>query len=180
MRIDVSKTVSQNLLALILQANPGLSMREDQITFGVAAELTGDATGKNSQVRVTAVANKGFSGFRDIKFNRLLVSEGVAALPTTISVNPADTPAQIRAKVAEALGLIEAEVEITGVPGENGQAFPENEDDTSVSVTVAPIANSTLYRGASISIQLTVPDTDVPLGTAIANDNMDGFDPVTA
>jgi hypothetical protein len=178
MKIDVTKTVQANFLALVIDANAtasGLSL--SQFTLGTVAVLTGNAT-KNSQVVLTAIKNMGYSGAITLNFNRLSVSSGVKTLPTAISINPADTQAIRITKVATALGLIQSEVTITGAGG-GDLGTPANEDDTTVSVTVTPNASSSLYVGSALTIQLTTPDTDIPLSSIITVVDMNGFEAVT-
>lgn len=177
-KIDTSKSVQDNLLNLLLESYPTSNFSLSKISFGIVTPLTGDPSGKNSQLTITAIKNLGFSGTSLFKFNRLTVSQGVpaGALPNAISINPADTQIQRQQKVAAALGLILSEVTITGVGG-GTIGTPANEDDTSVSVVVTPNGNSSLYQGNPLTIQLTTPDTDVPLSSIITNTVMNGFDP---
>lgn len=190
MNIDLLKSVDQNILDLIIAKNVGLEMTLEQVTIGAASELVDDPSGRNSQVTLTALANKGFSGSRVIKYNRLGLDSGVAALPATINVNPSDTAEQLKTKACAALGLMESEVDVlvsfdsteyTLADAVTGSIFPENEDDTSVSfIFRVPAAGSKLYIGSDVTVQMTVPDTDIPLSVAIADDVMDGFDAVVA
>jgi len=178
MKINLSKTIAENMLALIHDANPSAAstVTLDKITVGPVQALTGDASGKNSQVTVTAKANMGYSQSVTIKYNRLGVNQGVNPLPASISIFPADTQAQRKTKVAAALGLMESQITVTAVGG-GDIGLPANEDDTSVSVTVTPLANSSLYVGNPLNIQLTTPDTDIPLGNVVTVLVMNGFDP---
>lgn len=179
MKIAVNKSVQENILNLIKDSNPGASaVTLDKITIGAVSALTGDVSGKNSRVTITAVPNAGFSKSVTLKFNRLPVTSGVATLPTAISILPGDSQAQRITKVATALGLIESEITVTGVGG-GTLGTPANEDDTTVSVVVTPKANSSLYVGSSLTIQLTTPDVDVDLNSIITNTTLNGFEPVT-
>ena len=178
MKIDVSKSIAENILNLIHDANPSTvaTVTLSNVTIGAVSPLTGDPSSRNSQVTVTANKNMGYSQQVTIKFNRIQVNQGVNPLPAAITIFPTDTQAQRKTKVAAALGLMESEITVTAVGG-GIIGTPANEDDTSVSVTVAPIANSSLYIGNGFNIQLTVPDADIPLGTVITVLVMNGFDP---
>lgn len=178
MKINLSKTVQENFLDLIHEANPGTTatVTTDKVTFGEVTP-SGDPN-LNSQVTVNARPNRGYSQSVVIKFHRLGMSSGVKPLPSAIQIFPSDTPAQRKTKVAAALGLMESEITVTGVGG-GVIGTPENEDDTSVSVVVTPISTSALYTGDPLTIKLTVPDTDIPLNQVITVTTMNGFEPVS-
>lgn len=183
MLINTSKTAIENLIDLIVNDNPSLASANlgAKVTIGAPSEFIQGAL--NTQVLLTAIPNAGFSGTKTVKYTRLGMSSGVASVPSAISINPADTQAQIKTKIAAALGLIEAEIDFVyeGQPQDddtNPIDIPVNEDDTSVLVSVQPKAGSLLYVGAALQIQLTVPDADIPLGDAITVDELSGFDPV--
>lgn len=175
MLIDLMKSVDQNILDLVIAKNPGLTMSLSQVGVGAAAELVGDPSTRNTSVLLTATGNAGFSGTRTIKYNRLDVAAAVFSLPTTVSINTADTQEQIKEKVATALGLMLSEVTIVNATGGGDMDIPANEDDTSSMARVTAIGTSKLYVGTH-DIQLTIPDADIPLSEAIEFDIMDGFD----
>lgn len=188
MNIDLLKSPDQNILDLVIAKNVGLVMTLSQVAVGVAAALVDDPSARNTEVTLTATANAGFSGSRVIKYNRLGLDSGVVSLPSAVNINPADDVPTIKTKLATALGLMESELDFT-FGGDTlevaesttpGILIPENEDDTSKVIVVAAKSASKLYVGTALNVQLTVPDTDIPLASAIEFDVMDGFDAVVA
>lgn len=184
MQINVTKTAFENLIDLIIDANSGLSgsLTPAKVTAGTPVAEAGTG-GRNSKVTLTAVPNAGYSGTVDVNYTRLGMSSGVASVPSAIAINPSDTQAQIKTKIATALGLIQSEIDYyyEGSPQDdttNPIDIPVNEDDTSILVSVQPKAGSLLYVGAALEIQLTVPDADIPLNVAIAVTDLNGFDAV--
>lgn len=182
MKINPANNSRSNLINLIIDANPHLSstLTVNNVTNGNPVVFAGPA-GRNTKITLTAVLDQGFSGSADVLYTRLGMSSGVVSVPTSISIFPNDTQEQIKQKVASALGLIRPQLDYTvgGNPWNettNPIGIPANEHDTSKKVSVLPIANSLLYVGSALEVTLTVPDTDIPLTTALSQPNLNGFE----
>ena len=169
MQINTSKTAIQNILDLVNGKNAGLNLTEAQVSVGVPSVFSEAENPRNSQVTLTALGGSGYTGTKTIKYTRLGVGQGVAVLPSQVYVVGAETEAEIKTAVATALNLVESEIEISAL------TLPVD-SSTPGQVSVAPKVDSLLYVGASLDVVLAIAPED--LEAAIANDQMDGFDPV--
>lgn len=168
MQINTSKTAIQNILDLVNGKNAGLNLTEAQVSVGVPSVFSEAENPRNSQVTLTALGGSGYTGTKTIKYTRLGVGQGVAVLPSQVYVVGAETEAEIKTAVATALNLVESEIEISAL------TLPVD-SSTPGQVSVAPKVDSLLYVGASLDVVLAIAPED--LESAIANDQMDGFDP---
>ncbi len=168
MQINTSKTAIQNILDLVNGKNAGLNLTEAQVSVGVPSVFSEAENPRNSQVILTALGGSGYTGTKTIKYTRLGVGQGVAVLPSQVYVVGAETEAEIKTAIATALNLVEAEIEVSAL------TLPVDVN-TPGQVNVAPKVDSLLYVGASIDVVLAIAPED--LESAIANDQMDGFDP---
>jgi hypothetical protein len=169
-KVNTSITAAANVLALINAANPSLNATEAQITAGVPTTAAGTG-GRNTAITYTAVDNQGFSGTQTFSYTRRALASGEAiaaakAIPVVIAEG--DTDAQVKTKVAVALGLIESEIALSDIVRPADESTPGSAD-------VDAIANSLLYTG-TYAVTLTVPDADVPLDEAASVTDLDGFD----
>lgn len=168
MQINASKTAIQNILDLVNGKNVGLNLTEAQVTVGVPSVFSEAENPRNSQVTLTAVVGSGYTGTKTIKYTRLGVGQSVVTLPERVYVVGAETEAEIKTAVATALNLVESEIEVSAL------TLPVD-SSTPGQVSVAPKVDSLLYVGASLDVVLAIAPED--LEAAIANDQMDGFDP---
>lgn len=172
MIINAANSAIQNLVDQIIADNVGLALTPAKITVGVPSVFAGDA-GRNTQVVVTAVANAGFSGTKTVDYTRLGVLTGTttaaAVAAAGVVVDPAATEAEIKTQLVALFGLVADQVQVSDLVLPVDEATPG-------SITLAAIDGSLLYVGND-SVVLTVADTDVPLETAIANDQLTGFTP---
>lgn len=105
MQIDVTKTVLQNLLNLILASNPGFDNTTTDVTAGIPSTTT--VAGQpviNTAVQIQGTIANGAAGYRGaqtINYGRLSLA-AEAANPAT----PADAPAG--AGAADAAAVLEA------------------------------------------------------------------------
>lgn len=180
MELNIALSPAENFANLMNDANPGLGMDVTKFTLGAVSPRVPDADTNNSEIVINAIPNQGFSGSVTITYNRLALTEGVVSVPSAISINPEDDLDTRISKVLAGLNLAPQHVQLL-VGGElvgesNPIPTPANEDDDSVVVTVRALPSSTFYVGDDLDIMITVPDADVPLGTAVANTQMSGFD----
>lgn len=172
MLINAANSAVQNLVDQIIADNNGLALTPAKVTFGVPSVFAG-ANGRNTQVVITAVANAGFSGTKTVDYTRLGVFTGTANAAALASagvvVDPAATAAEVKAQLVALFGLVADQVEVADL------VLPVNET-TPGSITLAAVDGSLLYVGND-SVVLTVADADVPLETAVTNDQLTGFTP---
>jgi hypothetical protein len=169
-KVNTSITAAANVLALINAANPSLNATEAQITAGVPTAAAGTG-GRNTTITYTAIDNQGFSGTQTFSYTRqaLVAGQGIAtAKAVPVQILEGDTDAQVKTKVATALGLIESEISLSDIVRPVDESTPGSAD-------VDAIANSLLYTG-TYAVTLTVPDADVPLNEAASVTDLDGFD----
>ena len=170
MKVDITKSASANLLAALNLDNVGLNATEAQVTFGLPSVVSGTA-GRNTQVTITAVANQGFAGTKDVTYTRqaLVAGEGIAtAKAVSVLIVAGDTDAQVLTKVATALGLVESEVSLANIVRPVDESTPGSAD-------VVADTDSLLYTGTFAAV-LTVADADVSLEDAITTDELNSFE----
>lgn len=171
--INGTKTGQQNLLDLLNAANPGKGFTSSNVSFSApTAEVSGS---NNTLVTVTALSNQGYSGSKAVNYTRL--APGIAHGHTgamKVTIAPTDNQTQILGKIVAAMGVIVADVTITGNGAGGTFNIPANEDDTSCTFTVTANSGSLVYVG-DFTAQLTVPDVDVDLEDAIETTDLGGF-----
>lgn len=173
--VNPAKSGLQNLYDLVNAASPGKGFSDANVTFGMPSARTADSNPDNTKVTITALSNKGYSGSEERTYMRL--NAGVAHGKTgalKVLIAPTDSQQQIRDKIVAAVGCIGADVDVSGNGASSAFKIPENEDDTSCTFTLTAKVNSYVYVG-TFTAQLTVPDVDVPLSTAIPNQSLGGF-----
>ena len=169
MQIDISKSPLENLVLQVVEDNAGLVLAATQVTASAPAVFGGDP--QNTEVTLTAIEGQGFTGSKLVKYVRLGMDSGKAVPVTTLQVLAADNQAAVEAKVAVALGLVEAELEFSAYTAAVDDATPGT-------ITVAAVATSLLYAGASKTIAITVPAVaDPALEDEVVIDELSGFDP---
>lgn len=171
--VNSSKSGVNNLYDLMNAANPGKGFTAANVSFGPATVVGGG--GDNTSVLITALSNQGFSGAVTRTYMRLAPGAAhgkTGALKVTIASG--DSQSAIRDKIVAAVGCIGVDVDVVGNGAAGAFNIPANEDDTSCTFTITAKATSYVYVG-DFSAQLTVPDADEPLSTAIPNDSLGGF-----
>lgn len=166
-QINKSLSALENIVELIKEVHPGSSLTSSQVTLGAVTAATGE--NYNTEIVVNAVENAGFRGSRTFKYTRLGLDQASATRVESVEVLPADTEAEVAAKVAAALNLIEGEFTTSAFTA------PANES-TNGSVTLTANADSVFYAGEPVTITLTAADTDQDMEAAFPNDTLSGFD----
>ena len=173
LQVNPSKTGAQNLFDLINATNPGKGFTIDNVSLGVVAVENTEP--ENSRVVVTALLNKGYSGTRNVYYNRLNPGTGHGKnSDMRVLISPTDNQTQIRDKIIAAVGCIGTDVDVVGNGAGGSFLIPVNEDDNSCTFTMTAKVASYVYVGV-FNAYLTVPDVDVPLSEAIAINHLTGF-----
>lgn len=169
MKINVSISAIANLIAQINADNAGLNLTEAQVTIGAPSARTPDANTNNTTLDLAAVAGQGYSGTKTITYMRLGMDSGVVTPVTGLTVTAANTQAEVLTMAATDMGLVEAELEVTAFTAPVDSSTPG-------SITIQPKATSLLYVGAAKTLDLVINNTK-PLGTALTNGDLTGFNP---
>ena len=167
MKIDPNKTTIQNLLSLLMEKNPGLVIREDQVTFGQPEPYTDPKGINNTKIRVTAVKNRGYSGTRELHYKRQTLPEGINRVPKTMAVYPTDTLTKIAQAIVGNLGKMASDVLL-----DTGSSFSLPSSSTPTrNATVKVVADSILF--APNTTQLVAMNWTLPVveKTAVMSGN---------
>lgn len=171
MKINIALSASANLLALLNEAHPGKNFSQTNVTVGTPVANPGNG-GRNTSIDLTAVQDQGYSGVTTVNYTRLALAPAAAiatAKAVDINITLQDDQAAILTKVAQVLGLVESELELSDLDEPTSENNPG-------SVNVNAKVGSLLYTG-TYAATLTVSDSDVPLPTAVTNPDLNGFEP---
>lgn len=117
MQIDISKTSSENVFALIVASNPGTPVNGENVTLGDPVLRTPSQDNpRNTTVTITAIPNNPDEvvGTSDINYTRLGMNSGVEDPSFDFTTQTSTTPTTFKTQVATALGIKEDEITITG------------------------------------------------------------------
>lgn len=169
MKIDASKSAIENIVALVNATNAGANLTSAAVTLGAATAASGTG-GRNTTVQATAVAGQGFKGNVTVSYIRRGLGDSVLTPDFTLDVDDGVTKADIIAGVATKLGLVVAELDLTG-------DITRPASGLTSTVTLESIAGSYLYvDGSTQAITLNWADHSVDLATAVATTDLTGFD----
>lgn len=171
MQINVAKTAFANLIDLVNDANAGLNLTTAQVTAGTPSAVAPDGAGRNTEVVLTAVTGQGYATgtTKTVKYERLGMLSGIATPPAKVEVAEGDTLAQVKTKVATALGLVDADIVASAL------TMPVD-PETDGSVTIDAATNSLLYVAGDEVIVLNFPWPD--LNASITVTDLNGYDAV--
>jgi len=171
MKINVAKTAQENLIDLIIDANPGKSLTAAQFTAANPVVIPDDA-GRNTTIVLSAVVGQGYgAGDVTFKYTRLGLA-GVNVTPvTSVRVAEGDDQAASLAKVLAAVGILGSEVDASDYAAPTDDTVPGM-------ITLTPKANSALYVGEEVVIELTwAPEVEPTLADTFTTTDLDGFEP---
>jgi hypothetical protein len=171
MKIDVAKTAQENLIALIVAANPGKELAANQFTAAAPVVIPDDA-GRNTTITLSAVVGQGYgAGDATFKYTRLSLA-GVNVTPvTSVRVVDGDDEAATLTKVLAATGILASEVDASDYNAPTDDSVPGM-------ITLTPKAGSTLYVGEEVVIELTwAAEAEPTLGETFTVTDLDGFEP---
>ncbi len=165
MPINATLTALENLLALINAANTTQVMTPSEVSTGAPVI---NATGLNTSVIVTSLANEGFTGAVTVNYNRRGLTDSVVTPNFTLAgVTINDTNATVLAKIAAQLGLVASELTFTGALNYMGPGG-------SSTGSIASNPGSLLYIDGSNQV-ITLNWVAIPMSTAVTNLNLAGF-----
>lgn len=166
---DLSLSSEVQLLNLINSTN-NINLTLSKITFNTPTPLVGDVDGKNTEVIVEAVPNKGFSGTVSVKYKRNNLSQ----LEMYNNGDTIDLTLPKGSGLQEAVqsfnGLLGTNLEI-GVDIDGSVAFPVVEDNQK-EYSLTALSTSLAYTGA---IVIRVEMATVPLSSIITVDILQGL-----
>lgn len=140
-QVNRALTAQANMAGLANTGSTYAFTAGTEITFGnpVTQTPSDPQENTNSEVVISAVANSGFTGTKTIRYRRLALGLTHPGAQQLYQITGADTLATIKAAVALAHNLIEAEFTFTGtIPA---QGNPAN------TFTLTSVATSLIYTG---------------------------------
>lgn len=170
MQINVAKTAQENLIDLIIDANPGKSLAANQFTAAAPVVIPDDA-GRNTTVTLSAVVGQGYgAGDVTFKYTRLPLTSGQATPVTTVTVVEGDDEAASLAKVISALGILASEVDASDYAAPADASTPGM-------ITLTPKATSALYVGDAVVIELDIAgEVEPTLAETFTVTDLNGFE----
>lgn len=170
MKIDITKSAILNAFALINAAN-ALTLDATKVTLSAPVARVPGANPRNTTLTLTAVPGQGYKDSVDVTYTRLGMGSGVAVPEFGFHTDGTTQMAAFKTAVATSLGLVEAELDLTG-------ELPATEGSSTVMVLSAK-DGSLLYVGTQ-NLAVDWPQGDVALADAVTVKDLDGFDPVVA
>ena len=172
MKINLARTGIQNILDLVKDANPLLSLTETQFTLS-APVIAAGANGRNTEITLSAVAGQGKTGTKTVSYTRLdpVTGPNEGAATTGVEVAADATAEAIKTQLVALFGILPAEVDVSGL------VLPTEGVDGSIEIVAD--ADSVFYVG-STTVKLKLQAEEQDLGTEIGQANLNGFEPATA
>lgn len=182
MQIQAGRSPLQNIAQLVLAANPAFATAlsnnniffDGSVSASAPTVLTGDPSGHNTSVTLTALPSSALTGACTVKYTRLSLADGANQVTPAANVpmTQADDAQSMQLFIANALGLISTEFVLSG-------AITRPADTSNNPQTVATLtANNnglTYLDGTTIDVTLTwVGKLDIP--SNVTNTTMSGFD----
>ena len=174
MKINIDKSPLENLVGLILAANPEATLTNDQFTAHAPEVIADPVDGRNTSIKLVAVLGNGYSGNVTFTYHRLGLTEQVVTPPTQLTVTEGCSQGAILNHFANVLGLIPEEITVVEcveptIDSEDGR------DATDGHITITANETSLLYQGdLTITLKAFIePD----LEDEFTNTELAGFDP---
>lgn len=168
MATDFTKDSQSIIVDLINDKNPGLGLTPALLTFGVPAAYSG-AESRNTKLTVEAAAGSGYSGDRDLFYNRLDLSVVVGSKSDVFSlgnaVNISDLIPEINTRYG--INLTTDDYTDAALPTFTDEVPNENKP-----FTIVVKAGSLIWLN---QLTLQLQRNDIPLSTAIADNVLDGL-----
>lgn len=165
--MSLNKRSDLLVLDLLNEANE-TELTLQQIEFDLLAVLTDDASGKNTQLNVSAIAGQGYRGNVDIKYNRIDLAELATLADPRVYIPPEGDIEDVVESLNQMyqLGLmVDIDIDSSLDMSEIGFAPTDT--------TVSAVASSLAYYG-SLDIELLWEGTD--LNSIIVNNALSGLE----
>lgn len=166
MATDFTKSASQILIDLINESN-ATSLTVADVTFSApVVEASGT---RNTGITITAVANSGYTGFRDLTYDRVDLAAVPGSRSNVFHLGSAATAWDLLPAINAAYGinLTSDDVENDPMP-----AFSGTDPQEAEPFTLRAKAGSLVYRG---SVLLSIDGNDVDLATLITTTELNGL-----
>lgn len=153
-KIDPNKSAEENLYTLISSNNSGLEVNSSKVTLGTPTPLSTPIGSRDTELPLTAVNNKGFSGTSKVRYNRLQLDQNIANAPKSFNLlNANETFESLKARICTAWSIIPSEVVFN-----NGEFWTLPTDQgSSKTLSIQPKAGSLVYNGDLINLTITLP-----------------------
>ncbi len=174
MKINFDKSPLENLVSLILAANPEATLTNDQFTAHVPEVIVDQVDGRNTSIKLVAVLGNGYSGNVTFTYHRLGLTEQVATPPAQLTVTEGCSQGAILNHFANVLGLIPEELTVVECVEPTIDSV-DGRDSTDGHITIAANETSLLYQGdLTIALKAFIePDME----DEFTNTELTGFDP---
>lgn len=165
MALDFSLAPAQILVDQINDDNSS-SFTTALFNFGVPAA---DGGAKNTKIVLTAAGGSGYSGTRDIYYNRVDLATVPGNRGTTFQVGDAETLAELIPEINTLYGinLTAADYNDVAIP-----AFPGEAPHETQTINLVAKSGSIVWRGTLV---LTLNANDIDLVEAIENNSLNGL-----
>lgn len=166
MATDFTKNADQIIIDLINEAN-ATALTPADITFSVPTET--ESGNRNTAITITAVANSGYTGTRDLTYDRVDLAQVPGSRNKEFNIGSVTSVFGLLPAINAAYGinLTEADVEDTAMPTFEGTDPLEK---ATLVITAKP--GSLVYRG---SVELVIDGNDVDLATLITVTELNGL-----
>jgi len=168
MATDFTKAPEQIIIDLVNDKNPSLGLTTSLVTFGAPAVYSGTEA-RNTKLTLSAASGSGYSGDRDIFYNRVAITDvpGTRSLDYTVgnAVNVSDLIPEINARYG--INLTAADYVDAVLP-----TFTDLQPNETKPFDLVIATGSLVFTG---TLSLTLSRNDIPLTDAIPNNILDGL-----
>ena len=171
MKIDASKSAAENLLALVNATNASANLTAAQVSFGAPSVKTDTGDGRNTSLVITGNGTD-YQGTVTVNYVRRPLNDSVLTPDFTFDVTDGVTKQQIIDGVATKLGLVAADLDLTGDITRPAGGVLTSE----VTLTVGAAGSSLYLPDATQTITLNWQNTAPQLDSVVTDPNMTGFD----
>lgn len=176
MQIDIEKTPLQNLIGLIISANEGTELTENQFNFLNPVPLDEVEGDLNTSIKLVAVPGEGYISNVTFRYTRLPLDVNLNQPLEDLLVEDGCEENDIYEHLLSKLNLMPSEIELVSYTP------PVVNDEIGMDITYGNIVikakdNSLLYSG-TYSLTLA-PDINPALNEVFAITDLDGFTPST-
>lgn len=162
----MSNKTSFQLVLDLINSTDNITLTADQITFGAPAANANGAITKNTQLDVTGVTGKGYSGTVRVYFDRVALSDisGGATVHQTLTTQTSSSDLLSDFNTAYNTGLTTDDIVVEALPAAAG--------DGTITYNLTAAAGSLAFIGA---VQIVLTPADVPLSSAITTTDLNGL-----
>ncbi|WP_250478854.1 MULTISPECIES: hypothetical protein [unclassified Caballeronia] len=167
MKVNLSLTPAENVLALVNAANPSLALDETMVVVASPQDKADTGDGRNTRVALIGKGT-GYINVVTVNYTRRPINVQVVDPVMSLAVDETFTDAMVKSAIATQLGLIESELNVLGTI--------ENRVGDTTPLTIESYLGSLVYTADSFDFTLTWAPAQVSLAGAVAATDLPGFD----